>query len=183
MKQRNIFHLSTIAAALIITMPLETLGDDTIKQMTKPQSTIQFGAGYLSDDNARFGQFNGLRDEGAYGIFNVDILRRNDDSGTWFKIIGRNLGLQNREIRLEHSKQGNWGYSIEFNQTPRYEPFTAITAVEGIGSSQLEVPTTPTTGNPTQLKTEREAISVGINKLLPGNFELNLHFRNEEKQV
>ncbi len=181
MKKLNIFYLSSIAASLTMTIPLTTQGDDTIKQMTKPQSTIQFGVGYLSDDNARFGQFSGLRDEGAYGIFNIDFLRRNDDSGTWFKLFGRNLGLQNREIRLEHSKQGNWGYSIEFNQTPRYEPFTAITAVEGIGSSQLEVPTTPTMGNPTQLKTERESISVGINKILPGNFELNLHFRNEEK--
>lgn len=56
--------------------------DETIKQLTKPRSTVNFGAGYLFNENARFGQYSGIRDEGVYGIFNVDIARRNDDSGT-----------------------------------------------------------------------------------------------------
>lgn len=175
------FQNGTAAILLIMASSVWAEQDHSIKQFTKPQSMVNFGAGYLFNENARFGQYSGLREDGVYGIFNVDISRRNDDTGTWFKIMGRNLGYQNRDIRLEHSRQGNWGYFFEFSQTPRFEPFTAITAVEGIGSSQLTVPTTPTEGDPLRLKTERESFSVGANKFLPANFELQLHFKNEDK--
>lgn len=179
--KKYFYFLIVTSALLIMASSAWAEQNDSIKRLTKPQSTIQFGAGYLSDDNARFGQFNGLRNEGLYGIFNVDILKRNDDTGTWFKLQGRNLGLKNRDIRLEHSKQGDWGYFFEFSQTPRFEPFTANTAVEGIGRSNLSVPTTPTAGDPVQLKTERESFAFGLNKFLPANFELQFHFKNEEK--
>jgi len=155
--------------------------DEDLKQLSKPRSGINFGASYLANDNARFGQYTGLRNEGAYGIFNVDITKRIEDTGTWFKIIGRNLGLQNRDVRLEHSRQGSWSYFIDYSQTPRYEPFTVNTAVTGVGSAHLDVPTSPTAGNPVQLKTERQAVSFGMNKRFLGNFELQVHFRNEEK--
>ncbi|SFL67823.1 MtrB/PioB family decaheme-associated outer membrane protein [Nitrosomonas communis] len=175
------FQIKVAATLLIIASSVWAEQDENIKRLTKPQSTINFGAGYLFNDNARFGQFNGLRDDGFYGIFNLDIVRRNDDTGTWFKLQGRNLGFKNRDIRLEHSRQGNWGYFFEFSQTPRYEPFTANTAVGGIGSSELQVPTTPTAGGPEHLKTERESFAFGINKFLPANLELQLHFKNEDK--
>lgn len=174
---------AAVAISLIIAGSAWAAEDlkDNIHQLSKPQSAINMGAGYLFNDNARFGQFTGIRDEGAYGIFNVDILRRNDDTGTWFKLIGRNLGLESRSVRLEHSRQGNWGYFIDYSQTPRYEPFTVNTAVTGIGSPNLNIPTSPTPGDPIQLKTERQAIAFGLNKLFSGNFELQVHFRNEEK--
>ncbi len=155
--------------------------NDLLKELTKPKSTINFGTGYLFNDNARFGQYNGLRNEGPYGIFNVDIVRRNDDTGTWLKLLGRNLGLQNRDIRFEHSKQGKWGYFIDYSQTPRYEPFTVNTAVSGIGTTDPHIPTSSTPGDPAQLKTERQSIGFGYNKFLPGNLEFQLHFRNEDK--
>lgn len=181
MKTHVSFQIKAATALLIMASSVWAEQDDSIKRFAKPQSTINFGVGYLFDDNARFGQYNGLRNEGVYGIGNVDIIRRNDETGTWFKVQGRNLGFKNRDIRLEHSKQGDWGYTFEFSQTPRYEPFTANTAVGGIGSSHLSVPTSPTAGGPEQLKTERESFGFGINKYLPANFELQLHFKNEDK--
>lgn len=125
--------------------------NDPIKELTKPKSTINFGAGYLVNDNARFGQYTGLRNDGFYGIFDVNIIRRNNETGTWLKLLGRNLGLPNRDVRFEHYKQGNWGYFIDFSQTPRFEPFTVNTAVTGIGTADLHVPTTPTAGDSVQL--------------------------------
>ena len=115
--------------------------NDKLKQLIKPQSMMNIGAGYLFNDNARFGQYTGVRDQGAYGIFNLDFVKRDDETGTWYRLMGRNLGFENRDIRLEHARQGNWGYFIEFSQTPRYEPFTVNTAVTGIGTTNLNVPT------------------------------------------
>ncbi|PXW83877.1 MtrB/PioB family decaheme-associated outer membrane protein [Nitrosomonas sp. Nm84] len=176
------FPQSIIAVTLVlINAPAWSSDHDPIKELTKPKSTVNFGAGYLFNDNARFGQYTGLRNEGPYGIFNVDIVRRNDETGTWLKLLGRNLGLQNRDVRFEHNKQGNWGYFIDYSQTPRYEPFTVNTAVTGIGTADVHVPTSPTSGDPAQLKTERQSIGFGYNKFLPGNLEFQLHFRNEDK--
>ncbi|MEP6878132.1 MAG: hypothetical protein ABI865_04730, partial [Nitrosospira sp.] len=72
------------AAALMIAGSVwaEEPQNDNIRQLTKPQSTVNIGAGYLFNNNARFGQYSGLRDEGAYGIFNVDFVKRDDNTGT-----------------------------------------------------------------------------------------------------
>ncbi len=177
----KIFLVMSACSFLLITETVSSTEDENLKQLTKPQSTINFGAGYLANDNARFGQYSGLRNEGPYGLFNLNITKRDDNTGTWLKLFGRNLGLQNRDIRFEHTKQGHWSYFIDFNQTPRYEPFTPVTAITGVGSTHLDVPTSPTVGESAQLKTERETISFGMNRVLPGNFELQFHFRNEEK--
>lgn len=166
---------------LLFAEVVEAGEDEYHKQLIRPKGTINFGAGYLANDNARFGQYTGLRNEGPYGIFNVDISKRDEKTGTWLKLLGRNLGLQNRDVRFEHDKQGHWSYFVDFSQTPRYEPFTVVTAVTGIGSAHLNVPKSPATGDPVQLKTERQAISFGMNRVLPGNFDLQFHFRNEEK--
>src|SRR5262245_25560734 len=81
--------------------------DAAVKELTKPESTIELGAGYVTNDNARFGQYTGLRKEGVYGIGNIDILRRDNETGTWMRIFGRDLGYQSRELRFDHNRQGN----------------------------------------------------------------------------
>ncbi|MDN5882218.1 MAG: MtrB/PioB family decaheme-associated outer membrane protein, partial [Nitrosospira sp.] len=154
---------------------------DRVTRLTRPHSTVDLGVGYLFNDGARFGQYSGMRDAGPYGLINADILKRSDATGTWYRLRGRNLGLDSRELRLEHSQQGNWGYVIDFSQTPRYEPFTVRTAVSGIGTSHLHVPTTPTAGDPMLFKTERTAVGFGLGKSFAGNMDFQLHFRNEEK--
>ena len=184
--RRKFLHLRLtiiIVTLLLISEPAWSSDKENnpLEEFTKPKSIINFGAGYLFNDNARFGQYNGLRNDGPYGIFNVDIIRRNNETGTWLRLLGRNLGLPNRDVRFEHNKQGNWGYFIDYSQTPRFEPFTVNTAVTGIGTADLHVPTSPVPGNPVQLKTERESIGFGFNKFFPGNLEFQLHFRNEEK--
>lgn len=178
---RKSVQVVSVCVFLLIAETAVSTEDENLKRLIKPQSTVNFGVGYLFDDNARFGQYSGVRNENPYGIFNVDLTKRDDGTGTWLKLSGRNLGFQNRDVRFEHNKQGHWSYFIDFNQTPRYEPFTVVTAVTGIGSAHLNVPTSPTTGESIQLKTERQTITFGMNRLLPGNFELQLHFRNEEK--
>ena len=182
---RRKFILLTVAFSALFIVHVSAWAaenaNDKLRQLIKPQSTVNIGAGYLFNDNARFGQYTGLRDQGVYSIFNLDFVKRDDDTGIWYKLMGRNLGFENRDLRLEHGRQGNWGYFIEYNQTPRYEPFTVNTAVTGIGTANLGVPTTPTDGDAVQLKTERQSIGFGFNKLFPGNIELHVHFRNEDK--
>src|SRR3970040_850934 len=91
---------------------------------TRPrQSSVEVGIGVVSDDNLRSGRYSGLNEEGAYGLFGIDVKSRDEATGTWFKLRGSNLGLESRELRLDYERQGQWGYSLEFSQTPRHIPY------------------------------------------------------------
>jgi hypothetical protein len=50
-----------------------------------------------------------------------------------------------------------------------------------LGSNNLTVPSVPTTGSPIELKTTREAIGLGFNKFFMNAWEVQVRFRNEEK--
>ncbi|SFW16175.1 MtrB/PioB family decaheme-associated outer membrane protein [Nitrosovibrio sp. Nv17] len=182
---RRIFRL-TVAAVLPLSWGLASAAQagadgERLLRLTRPGGTVEIGTGYLSSDGIRFGQYSGVREEGAYGLLNVDAARRFDASGTWLRLTGRNLGFDNRELRFEHRRQGSWGYHIDFSQTPRYEPFTVHTAVTGIGSPTPAIPFPSRPGEPHVLKTERSAVGFGVNRSFAGKLDLQLYFRNEEK--
>jgi MtrB/PioB family decaheme-associated outer membrane protein len=155
--------------------------EEDAARLARPESTISIGAGYVDKDGARFGQYTGMRKSGLYGLLDAEIVNRNDATGTWLKFTGRSLGLDDRELRFEHNRQGDWAYYLDFGQTPRYEPFTVKTGVTGIGTANLRIPSVPTAGTETQLKTRREAIGFGVSKWVMGGFDMQVRFRNEEK--
>lgn len=177
-----VFSLNAVAAALVAAHGAAWAADsDDLMRLTKPESTVSLGLGYLDRDARRFGQYSGMNERGAYGLLDLDIVNRDDASGTWLKLRGRNLGLESRELRFEHNRQGDWGYFLEYGETPRFEPYSVRTAVTGIGSNNLLVPAVSTPGANVDLKTKREALSLGIDKIFAGNFSLQVRFKNEDK--
>ena len=179
--QTRSFALTTIAAAMLAAFGTANAAEgNEITALTKPESSIQFGIGYVDVDNRRFGQYNGLNDKGAYGLLDADIVKRDDATGTWLKFRGRNLGLDSRELRFDHEVQGNWGYYLEFNQIPRHEPYQAHTGVGGIGGNTLTIPAATRT-TLFDLKTERERIGLGFSKHLTDRWNVKIDFRNEQK--
>lgn len=176
------FRLAAGAAAVLAALPMaHAANEDDVEGLTKPGSTVQFGIGYVDKDNARFGQYTGLNEKGGYGLLDADIVERDDATGRWLKFTGRNLGLDHRALRFEHEVQGNWGYYVDFVQTPRFEPYTANTAVTGIGTPNLTMPASGTAGPAFGLKTEREALGLGVHKYFSGSWQASVTFRNEEK--
>lgn len=176
------YSRTAITAALFAAFgPVQAADGDEVSALTKPTSSAQYGLGYVDKDNGRFGQYNGLNDKGGYGLIDFDYVKRDDATGAWLKLRARDLGLDNRELRFGHEIQGNWGYYIDFSQTPRYEPYTVNTAITGIGTNNLTVPTTPTAGPALQLKTQRERLELGISNSLGNNWGFKVTFRNEEK--
>jgi MtrB/PioB family decaheme-associated outer membrane protein len=176
------FSLKTTAAAVLAVLGTAWAAEaDDLVRLAKPESTVSFGLGYLDSDASRFGQYSGMNERGVYGLLDLDIINRDDATGTWLKFRGRNLGLESRELRFEHNRQGNWGYSIEYGTTPRFEPYDIRTAVTGIGSSNLRVPAVSTPGTNVDLKTKREALGLGFDKILAGNFSLQVRFKTEDK--
>jgi MtrB/PioB family decaheme-associated outer membrane protein len=185
MKTRAPLRMMTIAAGVLAALgsaraeqpePLAPTGLNT------EASAVSLGAGLAANNARRFGEYNGVTESGAYGLVDFNLVRRDEETGTWTALTGRNLALDNRQLRFEQSKQGDWGYYIDYARLPRLEPFTATTAVTGIGSSSLTVPATTTTGGPISLKTTRDRVDLGGEKFLYGNWDVQLNFRNEEKE-
>lgn len=178
----SVFPLAALAAALMAAYgPALAQESDELTPLITPESSFSVGVGHLSKDAPRFGQYSGVRDKGFYGLLDVDFGRRDEATGTWLKFSGQNLGLDSREFRISHDRQGDWAYYLDYNQTPRYEPYTVTTAVTGIGSANLVIPTTSTAGSAVQLKTKREAIGLGFSKQLGNGFDVRVTARNEEK--
>jgi MtrB/PioB family decaheme-associated outer membrane protein len=178
---RDALTTTALAAALVAVFgPGQAVAAEAI-DTSKPESRVSIGGGYVDQDNGQFGKYNGLHDEGAYLLLDADAVKRDDTTGTWLKLRARNLGLDTRDIRFDHKRQGNWGYYLEYNEIPRFDTFQAVTAVQGIGTSTLTIPTTPTSGTPIDLETKRKQINLGFDKIFVGNWNLSVDYRNEKK--
>src|SRR6185503_7630786 len=80
-------RLTAIAAALAAaTAAWADERDEQIAALKNPASEVSVGAGWVSNDNTRFGQYNGMVDRGVYPLLDLDLRRRDDATGTWFSI-------------------------------------------------------------------------------------------------
>ena len=182
MNARDTFRMTGIAAALAgLLGPAHGAELLAPSGMNTASSSASIGLGYTPDDGRRFGQYNGINEDGAYGLLDFNLVKRDEATGTWLQFFGRNVGLDNRQLRFEHNRQGNWAYFLEFTQMPRYEPWSITTGVSGIGTPNLTIPTTATAGGNVDLSTRRDIYGLGFDKFLSGSWDFQVRFKNEEK--
>ncbi|MDH4230047.1 MAG: MtrB/PioB family decaheme-associated outer membrane protein [Nitrospirota bacterium] len=147
-----------------------------------PHSTLSLGVGNVTHDNQRFGEYTGLDQHGSVGLVDIDLNHLGPTTGKWLRVRGRNLGLDSRELRLDHSRQGRWGISLEYNRIPHATPYDINTGLTGIGTDQLTTAAiTPGAGARIDLGTDREILRAGLNADLPAGFDVRVSFRNEDK--
>lgn len=171
----------TIAVFVALSGIAQADTDDEVARLINPDSSVAFGLGYVGQGNPRFGMYNGLFRDGSVGLLDFTFNRRDDDSGTWLRASGRNLGLDTREARVEHERQGQWGYFLEYNQIPRVTPYSVVTGVQGIGSDRQSVPATAAATGQFTLRTERQRTSFGLSSALPGDLQVRILLQNEDK--
>ncbi|HZM34019.1 MAG TPA: MtrB/PioB family decaheme-associated outer membrane protein [Burkholderiales bacterium] len=173
--------LTALAAGLLGAFPPAfAQEDEDLRMLTTPQSTVEAGVGYVDNDNLRFGMFNGLHEQGAYGLLGVDINRRDDATGTWLRFQGRNLGLESRDLRFEHERQGSWGYFIDFSQIPRISPYVVNTTLGGIDTTVQREGAVP--ARDVRLETRRDRIGLGGSMQFGSGFDGGVKVRNERKE-
>ena len=180
---KSTLRLTTLAAALAGGYELALAQEDPeIAALMKPESEVSAGLGYWSKDRPRLGTYDGMNQKGPYWLLDAFINSRDDARGTWFTLEARNLGLDTRELRADWLRQGNVGVFLEYSRTPRDEPYTVFTNVQGIGTNTQRVPTTSTTGGGAlHLGTMREAFGAGFNKFLGGGYEFRVSAKSEDK--
>lgn len=93
----------------------------------------------VSDDSAKFGDYTGLNDSGAYINADADLQYRGE-GGYGAEVKARDLGLDSREIAIEAGHQGSWMVDLSYNAIPRYLDDTSSTVFSGAGTSRLSLP-------------------------------------------
>src|SRR6185369_7218559 len=138
---QNNFRLSAVTVALLSAFGPAMADDAEIAELIKPDSSVSVGIGNWSNERHQMGIYDGMRDNGPYGLFDADIVKRDDATGTWYKLKATNLGLENREVKAEYLRQGNVGVTVEYNRLTRDNPNTYTTRLQGIGSTTQTVST------------------------------------------
>lgn len=178
------FQRTTIALAVGIALSSQAVADENeeVTRLITPSSFVSTGVGYVSNQGGYFGMYNGLYRDGTVGLLDFSYVRREDETGTWLRASGRNLGLNTRELRAEYERQGVWGVFVDYNEISRVSPYTVTSNVQGIGTANQTVPTVAGATNQFTLKTERYRTSVGFNAALGANTEFRMLFQNEDKE-
>ena len=137
-------------AIIAVAMTPAAFADDSsgsdnglIKSLTQPTNKVEAGVGYVSGSDFKFGEYNGLQDEGPYGIGNIDISgggKYDSNDTTRWHVTGHNLGLENRDISGEYGKQGWFRLHFTYDELLRNRSDTYQTPYNGAGSGNLTLP-------------------------------------------
>jgi MtrB/PioB family decaheme-associated outer membrane protein len=184
----TLIKTSALAVALAFSATARADEDnDEILRLIKPESSVTLGVGQVDNKNQRFGMYNGLHKDGTIGIGDFSLIRRDDESGTWFRASGRKLGLPEAELRVEYERQGHWQYFAEFDQITRYTPYAISSRLSGAGTNTLTYKNTSGAQSAaisqlSDLKTERLGSKLGFNHYFSPEFEFRMLFQNVEKK-
>ena len=190
-KSLGLGHKLIVAAALAAFGGTAYAQDDDLARLTQLESSVGVGVGGVTGDEhdrTIFGQYNGLRKESGYLLFDFDFIRRDDKTGTWTNIMGRNLGLDSRELGFSMQKQGDWKLGLDYSELVHREIRTINTGVAGIGSTAVTItrlggssPGGAGTGSDVDLKVKRQKFGVDLDKWITSAFQVQFSFKNEDK--
>lgn len=173
---------STLAAAALLAFGPAWAADedDEAARLARPEATVRAGLSVQSKDSLRLGQYSGRTDRGGTLELDLDLVKRDDATGTWLRVTGRDLGLDSREVSAEHERQGDWRYFIEYNQIPRHEPLRITTGLSGIGTANQAI--NGSALREVELGTERKRTTLGYDKSLGNGLAVQLRLRHEDKE-
>jgi len=197
------FKLLPVAAAIVLVYSnAYAEGLTEVQALTTPESSVSVGAGSLNAgaDAKRFSQYTGLN-KNASVLLDVEMNKRDDATGVWTILNGRNLGLDTRELNFSQSKQGDWKYKIDYNEIVRNDPYIINTGMTGVGTTTptinlIATPTMPAAwatanglatsngvaGSDVELQLKRTAIGLSGDKWISPELQVEVAFRNEDKK-
>ncbi len=144
------FQQTLVALAMLAAFGPARAGDDALDKLTKPDVfTVSAGgaaASGNSKDRSIAGQYRGWGNNDVAAQLDFEYVQRQEETGSWTTAQGRNLGLDNRELRFSRDQQGVWKASAEYNEQVRRDPRNLNTAMQGVGSTQPTVNALAATG-------------------------------------
>ena len=117
--------------------------DPAVAELTCPRSTVDLGAGYVSQSSYKFGQYNGLGTRGGLALGDVDLRgggNYDSDSTLRWRLLGNDLGLDTRQGELDLREQGLFKFNLGYDDIRDNISATYQTPYQGSGSTLLALP-------------------------------------------
>jgi MtrB/PioB family decaheme-associated outer membrane protein len=122
---KHYVKIGTLAAAVqgallaMTAMPVLAAEEPDVAALTTPDNYVEVGVAGVDKTAPKFGEYTGLRRDGAYFIGNFGI--KGGDYGsetgvTRWGVSGSNLGLDSRELNGEYSQQGRWSVGVGYDE-------------------------------------------------------------------
>lgn len=182
MKLNQTFQLSLLSATMFAVFG--NVHADEIDQLTKPDASISVNVGAWDHERHQRGIYDDQRENRLFGSLDLDLVTRDEATGTWMSLTGRELGLNTGEIRGEYLRQGDIGLSIEQSRLTRDNPLTFTTGLRGIGSStqvQSGAGANALPARQVSIGTQRDLTQVGFYKNLMSDLDTRISFKHEVK--
>jgi MtrB/PioB family decaheme-associated outer membrane protein len=176
-----------IAASYLL--PIASLGQDT----------IEIGAGYVSEDSFKLGEYNGLNESQDFAVSSFSTGRKdayNADTARYWQINGLNLGLDTRRLEAEVGYRGIYGIKVTWQEIPHYRFNNPVnTPFLGAGSARQTLPAGWTGASSTadltalqpslrniSIKTDRERMTAELDWQLDTAWSFAGEYRHESKK-
>lgn len=161
-------------------------------------SEIEIGAGYVSEDSFKFGEYNGLEDQGGFFIGNISLRKHmliGDDDNEYWELSGSNLGLDSRSAYGEYSRDGSFRVFFDYDQIPHNVFDDGRTPFIGAGTTDQTLPAGWVGGASTSeltalitslidaggIETERQRFGGGFKWFVADHWSVNANYRHEIK--
>lgn len=189
------FARTVLAASIgaIFSVPA-AWADDEVEDLIRPDSHVELGVGYVSEDSFKFGKYTGLHEQGGHLIGNFEVNKRGEGDARYLGVVGRNLGLDSRSLGVRAGEQGNYGVRLEYDEIPHLISDSYQTPYLGAGTTVLTRPAgvtragtvTAMTGlaenmKSYDIKTKRKGLGLGFTKELADGWDVELTYKREDK--
>ena len=117
--------------------------DPAVTELTSPHSTVDLGAGYVSQSSYKFGQYNGLAKQGGFAIGDLDLQgggSYDSNSVSRWRLLGEDLGLDTRSGEFDFREQGLFKFNLGYDDIRDNISDTYQTPYLGVGSTLLALP-------------------------------------------
>lgn len=101
---------------------------------------VEVGATYagIDHESSKFSEYRGIRGNETYFLGNLDLSYT--DKNYYLNVIGKDLGIDTRNIYLQGGSYGSYKYFLEYDQTPKFISNTSRTIFNGAGGANLTLP-------------------------------------------
>jgi MtrB/PioB family decaheme-associated outer membrane protein len=163
-----------------------------------PEKGLEGSAGAsalnVSDDSARFGDYTGLDESGAYINAEADMLYR-AEGGYAVSLQAQDLGLDSRFLELRAGRRGHWMVDLSWDEIPRRLDDSVSTVYDGLGSGRLTLPSSWVRGNFTSelaaldaslrdftLGWDRQTLGLGLEFVQSKRLRYEVDFNSQTKE-
>lgn len=138
----------TVAAAMVATLfgtaamaepMLQHRNFSRLADMSRwTDNYVELGVVYNSKDSYKFGEWNGLREDGPFAVVGFNWLSRaQENDAAYWRVNAAGLGLETRQLAGEFGVQGRWKLTGSADRLVRSELDSGRYIHQGLGGSRL----------------------------------------------